>query len=81
MPSHWYMRAGGSGGQGREKGEWSRVEALVLMFTRDTHRNLAILRSPEFFPHHKEERCSRQWGTSNPGHPYIKVLTFGCVMW
>ena len=39
------------------------------------HRNLAILRSPEFFPHRKEERCSRQWGTSNPGHPYIEVAT------
>ena len=38
-------------------------------------RNLAILRSPEFYAHRKEERCSRQWGTANPGHPYVKVLS------
>lgn len=37
--------------------------------------NLAILRFPEFYPHHKEERCSRQWGTSHSAHPYIKVAT------
>ncbi|CAN7937011.1 unnamed protein product, partial [Ixodes hexagonus] len=34
----------------------------------------AILRQPEFFPHRKEERCSRQFGTSTPGHPYIKMI-------
>jgi len=44
-------------------------------------RNLAILRNPEFFPHRKEERCCRQWGTSNPGHPHIKVHTRVVVMW
>ncbi len=38
-----------------------------------SHSNLAILRNPEFYPHHKEERCSRQWGTVNPGHPHVKV--------
>lgn len=37
-------------------------------------RNLAILRNPEFYPHRKEERCSRQWGSYNPGHPYIKMV-------
>lgn len=34
----------------------------------------AVLRQPEFFPHRKEERCSRQFGTSSPGHPYIKMI-------
>ncbi len=38
-------------------------------------RNVAILRDPEYYPHRKEERCSRQWGTSNSAHPYIKVST------
>ncbi|XP_076452766.1 bifunctional 3'-phosphoadenosine 5'-phosphosulfate synthase-like isoform X2 [Babylonia areolata] len=37
-------------------------------------KNIAILRKPEFFPHNKEERCSRQFGTSNTGHPYIKMI-------
>lgn len=37
-------------------------------------KNLAILRNPEFYAHRKEERCSRQWGTANPGHPYVKMV-------
>lgn len=37
---------------------------------------VAILRKPEFYPHRKEERCARQWGTSCPQHPYIKVLDY-----
>ncbi|KAG7271109.1 hypothetical protein CRUP_005662 [Coryphaenoides rupestris] len=35
---------------------------------------VAILRKPEFYEHRKEERCARQWGTTCPQHPYIKVL-------
>ncbi|XP_063047606.1 bifunctional 3'-phosphoadenosine 5'-phosphosulfate synthase 2-like [Engraulis encrasicolus] len=38
---------------------------------------VAILRNPEFFPHRKEERCARQWGTSCPKHPYIKMVLEG----
>lgn len=34
---------------------------------------VAIMRKPEFYMQRKEERCSRQFGTSNPNHPYIKV--------
>jgi len=33
----------------------------------------AILRQPEFYEHRKEERCARQFGTTNPDHPYVKV--------
>ena len=40
----------------------------------------AILANPEFYEHRKEERCSRQWGTSNKGHPYIKVSRLLCKM-
>ena len=36
-------------------------------------RMLAVLRNPEFYPHRKEERCSRQWGTYNTSHPHQKV--------
>lgn len=35
---------------------------------------VAILRKPEFYFQRKEERCSRQFGTSNPDHPYIKII-------
>ncbi|XP_076833742.1 bifunctional 3'-phosphoadenosine 5'-phosphosulfate synthase 2a [Brachyhypopomus gauderio] len=35
---------------------------------------VAILRTPEFFEHRKEEHCSRQWGTSDPKHPYIQMI-------
>lgn len=34
---------------------------------------VAILRKPSFYPHRKEERVCRQFGTSHPNHPYIKV--------
>ena len=36
-------------------------------------KRIAILRTPEFYEHRKEERCSRQFGTANTGHPYVKV--------
>lgn len=35
---------------------------------------IAILHDPEFFYQRKEERCSRQFGTNNPKHPYIKMI-------
>ncbi|XP_017780254.1 PREDICTED: bifunctional 3'-phosphoadenosine 5'-phosphosulfate synthase-like [Nicrophorus vespilloides] len=40
------------------------------------HSNVcvAILRKPEFFFHRKEERCARQFGTTNKDHPYIKKI-------
>lgn len=34
---------------------------------------VAIIRKPEFYEHRKEERCARQFGTTNADHPYIKV--------
>lgn len=37
-------------------------------------RPVAILRSPEFFPHNKEERCCRQFGTCHRGHPYVDMI-------
>ncbi|XP_068630880.1 bifunctional 3'-phosphoadenosine 5'-phosphosulfate synthase [Battus philenor] len=37
-------------------------------------RSVAILRSPEFYPHRKQERCSRQYGIYHTGHPYIKMI-------
>ncbi|XP_013136805.1 PREDICTED: bifunctional 3'-phosphoadenosine 5'-phosphosulfate synthase isoform X1 [Papilio polytes] len=37
-------------------------------------RSVAILRAPEFYPHRKQERCSRQYGIYHTGHPYIKMI-------
>jgi len=34
----------------------------------------AIVRSPEYYAHRKEERCARQFGMYNQGHPYIKMI-------
>ena len=44
--------------------------AIALIYNNE---RVAVLHNPEFFPHRKEERCSRQFGTNNQGHPYIKV--------
>ena len=57
--------------------EGERLVPLVLWLVMFCLRNVAILRFPEFYPHHKEERCSRQWGTSHADHPYIKVRYTG----
>lgn len=46
------------------------VSAFALRYNGNC---VAILRNPEFYEHRKEERCSRQFGTSNKGHPYVKV--------
>ncbi|NWV22035.1 PAPS2 synthase, partial [Origma solitaria] len=45
--------------------------ALALSFQG---RRVAVLRSPEFFPHRKEERCARVWGTTCPRHPHIQMV-------
>ncbi len=46
-------------------------EALTLTYEG---RPVAILRDPEFFPHVKEERCSRQFGTTDTGHPMVEMI-------
>ena len=51
-----------------------KLDGCAAFALRYEGKSVAILRTPEFYPHHKEERCSRQFGSSHPGHPYIKVL-------
>lgn len=51
-----------------------RLDACNAFTLKFGDKNIAILRRPEFFPHNKEERCSRQFGTANTGHPYIKMI-------
>ncbi|NXA55056.1 PAPS2 synthase, partial [Nothocercus julius] len=36
-------------------------------------RKVAVLKSPEYFEHRKEERCARIWGTTCAKHPHVKV--------
>jgi len=40
------------------------------------NRFIALLKSPEFYSHRKEERCARVFGTTDIGHPHIKVNRF-----
>ncbi|CAK8684086.1 unnamed protein product [Clavelina lepadiformis] len=47
------------------------AEEFALTYNGKTK---AIVKEPEFYGHRKEERCSRQWGTPNKGHPYIKMV-------
>lgn len=49
------------------------LDGLSAITLKYNDRPVAILRKPEFYPHRKEERCSRQFGTTHKGHPYIKV--------
>jgi len=51
-----------------------RLESYSAFALTYQGRNVAILRTPEFYEHRKEERCSRQFGTTNQGHPYVKMI-------
>ncbi|XP_053603060.1 bifunctional 3'-phosphoadenosine 5'-phosphosulfate synthase isoform X1 [Plodia interpunctella] len=54
------------------KEQASGSDAIALMYNG---RAVAVLRAPEFYPHRKVERCSRQFGIYNTGHPYIKMIS------
>ena len=49
----------------------SDCEKFALKYKGKT---VAVLSNPEIYEHRKEERVARQFGTTNQGHPYIKVL-------
>lgn len=53
----------------KQKLEGCKAVALEYQGSR-----VAILRNTEFYANRKEERCARQWGTTCPQHPYIKVI-------
>lgn len=55
--------------ESKQKLEGCEAVALEYQGSR-----LAILRNLEFYTNRKEERCARQWGTTCPQHPYIKVI-------
>nr|CAI5837913.1 unnamed protein product [Callosobruchus analis] len=47
------------------------AEAIGLYHKNELY---AILRDPQIFYHRKEERCARQFGTTNKDHPHIKLI-------
>ena len=51
-----------------------RMEGCAAIALRFRGVTKAVLRNPEFYEHRKEERCARQFGTTNPNHPYIKMV-------
>lgn len=51
-----------------------RLESCAAFALSYEGKKVAILRTPEFYEHRKEERCSRQFGTCHTGHPYVKMI-------
>ena len=56
-----------------QTGDKERLEESSAFALSYEGKRVAIMRSPEFYEHRKEERCCRQFGTCNQGHPYVKV--------
>jgi len=50
-----------------------RLEGVAALTLRYQGKLVAILRTPEFYEHRKEERSCRQFGICNTGHPYVQV--------
>ena len=61
-----------------ETADKERLEGKEAFTLRYQGKAVAILRNPEFYQHRKEERCARQFGTTNTGHPHIKVIHQDC---
>jgi len=40
-------------------------------------KNVALVRSPSFFEHRKEERAGMTFGITHPEHPYIQMINSG----
>ncbi|KAI9554679.1 hypothetical protein GHT06_019955 [Daphnia sinensis] len=51
-----------------------RLSGCPAIALRYLGKPIAIMRTPEFFQHRKEERCARQFGTTHPDHPYIRII-------
>ncbi|TRY53875.1 hypothetical protein DNTS_035624 [Danionella cerebrum] len=54
-----------------------RLDGCAAFTLEFKGQKVAIMRNPEFYKHRKEERCARQWGTTCPKHPYIKMVMEG----
>lgn len=51
-----------------------RLEKSSAIALKYNDKIIAILNNPEFYSHLKEERVCKVWGTSNPGHPVVKMI-------
>lgn len=56
------------------KDDKERLDGCTALTLEFKGQKVAIMRNPEFYEHRKEERCARQWGTTCPQHPYIKMV-------
>uniref|UniRef100_A0A673KKJ2 Bifunctional 3'-phosphoadenosine 5'-phosphosulfate synthase 2-like n=1 Tax=Sinocyclocheilus rhinocerous TaxID=307959 RepID=A0A673KKJ2_9TELE len=56
------------------KDDKERLDGCTAFALEFKGKKVAIMRNPEFYEHRKEERCARQWGTTCPQHPYIKMV-------
>uniref|UniRef100_A0A8C1UJL9 3'-phosphoadenosine 5'-phosphosulfate synthase 2b n=1 Tax=Cyprinus carpio TaxID=7962 RepID=A0A8C1UJL9_CYPCA len=56
------------------KDDKERLDGSTAFALEFKGQKVAIMRNPEFYEHRKEERCARQWGTTCPQHPYIKMV-------
>lgn len=54
--------------------DMKRLENEPAFALKHNGKVYAVLHQPEFYPHRKEERCSRQFGTSCRGHPYVNMI-------
>ncbi|XP_065086899.1 bifunctional 3'-phosphoadenosine 5'-phosphosulfate synthase isoform X1 [Ochlerotatus camptorhynchus] len=52
----------------------NRLDGVSALSLSHEGRIVAVLRKPEFYFQRKEERCARQFGTSHPNHPYVKMI-------
>lgn len=54
-----------------------KIEGHSAVALKFQGQAVAILRKPEVWPHRKEERCARQFGTTDPRHPCVKLILEG----
>lgn len=54
-----------------QKAKCSGANCVKLLYNG---RLIAVMDNLDIYPHRKEERVSRQFGTSDPGHPTVKMI-------
>lgn len=54
--------------------EKSRLEGAAEIALEYDGKRVAIMGNNEIFPHRKEERCCRQFGTRSTKHPHIEMI-------
>uniref|UniRef100_A0A8D0HV99 3'-phosphoadenosine 5'-phosphosulfate synthase 2 n=1 Tax=Sphenodon punctatus TaxID=8508 RepID=A0A8D0HV99_SPHPU len=51
-----------------------RLDGCASFALEYNGRRVAVLKTPEFYEHRKEERCARVWGTTCAKHPHVKMV-------